>query len=197
MPETALIIFIKNPILGKAKTRVAASVGKHKALEIYKELLLHTKKVVQSVNTQRYLFYTYFIDKADNWNNNEFHKKLQTEGDLGKKMKDAFEYCFTQGAEKVVIIGSDCGDLSKTHIEKAFNLLNHNEIVIGPAEDGGYYLLGMSKKNYFVFENKEWSTSTLLESTISEIKQHNKTFQLLEILNDIDTFEDYKLWKEK
>lgn len=196
MMKNVLIIFIKNPILGKAKTRVAATVGNEKALKIYKELLTHTRKIVSEVEAKRLLFYTYFVDNEDEWEASYFEKHLQCEGDLGQKMKHAFDVAFTAGAKKVAIIGSDCGDIKPEIIEEAYQQLNKNDLVIGPAEDGGYYLMGMSKPCYFVFEDKPWSNPALFNITAEHMEKKGATYALLPTLNDIDTYEDYVKWKE-
>jgi len=193
--DKALIIFVKNPILGKAKTRVAATVGDEKALEIYKELLGYTRCIASKIEAERLLFYTYFVDNEDDWSNEFFQKHLQTEGDLGEKMKHAFEMAFKAGAKKVAIIGSDCGDISPEIINNAYDLLDSNDLVIGPAEDGGYYLMGMSQPCYFVFEDKLWSNPALFKMTVEHIKKEGSSFALLPTLNDIDTYHDYLKWK--
>ena len=94
--------------------------------------------------------------------------------------------------KKIILIGSDLPDVSAQIIEKGFEELTINEVVFGPAEDGGYYLVGMTKKHYSIFENKPWSTSKLLEITLSELKDKEVNYSLLEPLNDIDTIEDLK-----
>jgi len=194
MKKRGLIIFIKNPVLGKAKTRLAATVGDNKALEVYHSLLNHTKNVAKAVNADRLLFYSDSIDNNDNWSLDNFKKHLQSKGDLGEKMKQAFAYGFENDYDQLVIIGSDCGVLSSEHIENAFDHLNDSKVVIGPSEDGGYYLLGMRKYYYHLFENKPWSTDKLFKSTVAELEDKKIRFSLLEELYDIDTEEDLNKW---
>ena len=95
-----------------------------------------------------------------------------------------------EGAEKVIIIGSDCYDLKTEIIEGAFDALSANDVVIGPAEDGGYYLIGMKKRHKNLFENKEWGTSNVLLDSILTIKEQKLSYQLMPTLNDVDTIED-------
>ncbi len=200
MKKRGLIIFIKNPELGKAKTRLAATVGKEKALEVYHDLLSHTRKVALEVNADRLLFYSQTIDNNDEWSLDSFKKYLQSEGDLGEKLKHAFAAGFDSDYDQLVVIGSDCPVLSAAHIEKAFEDMSKTEdssaskVVIGPSNDGGYYLLGMRKYYYHLFENKPWSTDKLLESTVAELEERKVRFSLLEELYDIDTEEDLKRW---
>ena len=192
--KKALIIFTRNPELGKCKTRLAASIGDESALEIYKYLLQHTAKLSEKVKADKYVFYSESIKREDIWNATIFNKKLQQGNDLGERMENAFTELFELGYEKVIIIGSDLLDLSSDDVNEAFDFLNENDTVIGPAKDGGYYLLGMKNMHSKVFKNKEWGTSTVLENTLSDLK--DSTISMLKELNDIDTFEDMKHYEQ-
>jgi hypothetical protein len=185
-----LITFIKNPELGKVKTRLAKSIGETNALMVYKQLLLKTKEVTAAVETDRFLFYSNQIDHSDDWSPKYFKKYLQVDGDLGEKMKRAFQQVFAAGNNPVVIIGSDCFDITSEIIESAFKSLDNNDVVIGPANDGGYYLLGMNKLYPEIFTGIEWSTDSVFERTINQVKQLNKKIYLLPELIDIDELSD-------
>lgn len=187
-----LIIFVKNPVLGKAKTRLAASIGDVAALKVYRQLLAYTKLVVDGLDAEKSVWYSSFIDQEDIWTNGEFNKKVQTGDDLGQKMKNAFEATFAQEkSDAVVIIGSDCAELEERHVSEAFDALESNDIVLGPAKDGGYYLLGMRVFVPELFESIDWSTSKVAEQTLYAIKENNLSYLLLDELNDVDTVEDY------
>lgn len=187
-----LIIFVKNPVLGKAKTRLAASIGDVAALKVYRQLLAYTKLVVDGLDAEKSVWYSSFIDQEDIWTNGEFNKKVQTGDDLGQKMKNAFEATFAQEkSDAVVIIGSDCAELEERHVSEAFDALESNDIVLGPAKDGGYYLLGMRVFVPELFESIAWSTSTVAEQTLSAVKEKNLSYMILDELNDVDTVEDY------
>jgi len=188
--KNVVIVFIKNPELGKVKTRLAKTVGDEKALKIYKSLMSHTKNVVQSVEASRLLFYSEWIHTSDEWSPDFFNKQLQPKGDLGNRMTAAFEQGFKKGSP-VVIVGSDCPGLSTEIINQAFSLLKANDFVIGPALDGGYYLMGMNSFNPEVFQNIEWSTETVKQKTIEKISALEKTYKELEPLSDIDFEEDW------
>ena len=190
--SNGLLTFIKNPIKGKAKTRLAATVGDDEALRIYKELLKHTRQIVTAIDVNRYLFYGFFIDKNDDWSNDDFQKFLQIDGGLGDKMKDGFQKVFADGNQKVVIIGSDCASLTPEIVSEAFEKLDDHDFVIGPADDGGYYLLGMNSFEPTVFDNVVWSTEEVLNQTITNIKALDKNHALLTVLSDIDYEEDWK-----
>jgi len=188
MTKNCILIFTRNPELGKVKTRLAKTIGDEKALKIYQFLLKKTHEVAQKVSSDKVVFYSEKITENDNWNPEIFQKYLQVEGDLGVKMQHAFKQSFEKGYEKVAIIGSDLFDLTPEIIQEAFHALETHEVVIGPAKDGGYYLLGMKKLYQSVFENKNWGTATVLKETLEDLT--NKKVFLLEELNDVDVFED-------
>ncbi len=188
--KKALIIFTRNPELGKVKTRLAKSVGDESALEIYKFLLKHTVAITKNLNVDKYVFYSENIHRDDIWDPEIFRKKLQTGTDLGEKMQNAFSELFEMGYEKVLIVGSDIFELGQSDIENAFEVLQTTETVIGPATDGGYYLLGMKERNVAIFQNKNWGTSTVLKETLSDLRQ--KKYVLLEERNDVDYYQDIK-----
>jgi rSAM/selenodomain-associated transferase 1 len=188
MTKNLSIVFVRNPELGKVKTRLAKTIGDKKALNIYILLLKHTESVLQKVSSDKVVYYSEEIQNNDLWSNRCFQKKLQKGNDLGERMQHAFEMAFKEGYEKVVIVGSDLFDLKAVHIENAFKALENHNLVIGPSLDGGYYLLGMKVLHPAVFKNKQWGTDSVLETTLKNLEQEN--VKLLEALNDIDTFDD-------
>ena len=194
MSKSALIIFVKNPILGKAKTRLAKSIGDEKALAIYERLLKRTHEIVSPLSVDLQIHYTEFIDREDLWENERFQKFMQVKADLGAKMKAAFAQAFTQGYESVCIIGSDCWDLKTETIATAFDLLDEKDFVIGPSVDGGYYLLGMKQNENRLFENKQWSTSTVFNDSIADMQLLGKSHALLPMISDVDVIEDLGAW---
>ncbi len=192
----AIIIFVRKPELGKVKTRLAASAGDEKALEVYKALLQHTYDITMPVGADKYVFYAGEIEKNDLWNAQGYIKRLQSNDDLGRKMKDAFIHLFDDGYDQVVITGSDCFELTTAIINQAFDKLEDNELVIGPANDGGYYLLGLKRMITSLFENKQWSTDTVLADTIKDVKALDISYALLPELSDIDTIEDLNRYQQ-
>ena len=189
--EQALIIFVKNPVLGKVKTRLAATIGDQEALRVYEALLAHTQEEVNRLkNTTVFVFYSDQFEN-DNWNRTYF--KMNQEGiDLGERMNHAFDTILTRKYAKTVIIGSDCYDLNAEIIQDGFDALNDYDSVVGPSEDGGYYLLGLKESTPSIFKNITWSTDTVLKETETKLQALNKTYTLLPTLNDIDTEEDLK-----
>jgi uncharacterized protein len=188
--KDAIIIFVRNPEMGKVKTRLAAGIGNEKALKIYKLLLEHTEKITALLSSDKHVFYHQQITENDIWDAPGFFKKLQADGDLGSKMKTAFKSLFAEGYSKIVIIGSDCFELTSAKIEEAFSKLEKNNAVIGPAKDGGYYLLGLKKLIPALFENISWSTENVFSESLHIIKQKNLQFHVLPTLTDVDTIDD-------
>ena len=190
MSKNLLLIFTRNPELGKVKTRLAKTIGAEKALAIYKFLLAHTKKVTEKIACDKAVYYSVKVREDDLWNGEIYQKKQQLGKDLGIRMQNAFQDAFANGYEKVLIVGSDLIDLSEEIIEKGFLQLASNDVVIGPAEDGGYYLLGMKSVHPNVFKNKNWGTSSVREETLNDLK--DKKVHLLNELNDADVLDDIK-----
>lgn len=188
----ALLIFIKNPIQGNVKTRLADTAGEEKALLIYKKLLDYTREVTLQVDADRQLWYSRFTDSNDAWDNQQFDKRVQEGNSLGERMSGAFEQAFEKDYSKVVIIGSDCAQLEAEHIKLAYLALDEDDVVIGPSEDGGYYLLGMNRFLPELFEDKEWSTPQVFEQTLSDCKEQGHSYHILEELNDVDTEDDWR-----
>ncbi len=190
-----LIIFVKNPVLGKVKTRLAADVGDDRALEIYKRLLSKTHQVTKPGAFSKWIFYSDLQDENDIWQDG-YEKNLQKGGDLGERISNAFQSGFDSGYNCICIIGSDCYELEGETLSNAFDNLNSHDFAIGPANDGGYYLLGTNSHHAELFLNKDWSTDKVLEQTIIDIKKAGKTFHLLAELTDIDTLQDLQQFPE-
>ena len=191
--NTALIIFVRPPELGKVKTRLAKTIGDERALAIYKLLLNHTQQITQPLNFQKFIYYVDHVVDYDLWNHPGYTKRKQSGNDLGEKMQHAFNELFEQGFKKVLIIGSDCYQLQTPIIEEAVNLLNTNGAVLGPTHDGGYFLLGMNEFHAQLFENKTWSTDQVLNETVSDLKSSNISYSLLNTLCDVDEEADLAL----
>ncbi|HBF21737.1 MAG: glycosyltransferase [Owenweeksia sp.] len=191
LSDRLLLIFIKNPIQGKVKTRLGKDLGHHQAVEIYKKLLEVTRLAALGVNAARQLYYGDFINQEDNWSPQDFEKKLQHGNDLGARMHEAFVKGFDEGYKKIVIIGSDCPEMDAQTLEEAFRKLEDHNVVIGPANDGGYYLLGLSQK-VNIFENVDWSTESVFDQTLAQVKKQGLSRALLPEKTDLDTIDDLK-----
>lgn len=186
--DNLILVFTRNPELGKCKTRLAATVGDKTALEIYIFLLEHTASITKNLSFDKQVYYSEDIWEKDVWDAKMFHKKVQKGIDLGERMANAFEDGFNAGYKKICVIGSDMYDLSQEDIEIAFEKLNTSDFVIGPAEDGGYYLLGMKSLYSNLFTNKAWGTGTVLKHTLQDL--NTKNYSVLATKNDVDLYED-------
>ncbi len=182
-----LIVFVKNPELGKVKTRLAKDIGNKDALAVYQKLLKTTIEAAQDCRADVCFYFSNSVD-ANIWPKDQ--SKIQSGDDLGEKMKNAFQDGFSEGYERIVIIGSDLPDMSSDLINKSFQSLSFMDTVIGPASDGGYYLLGMKKMMTELFENVRWSSDEVLETTLERLTKKKESYFLLETKNDIDTSDD-------
>ena len=186
--KSLLIVFLKNMELGKVKTRIAQTLGNENALFVYEELVEITKEAINKLlNCDIQLCFSSTIPTNQEIN---YLKSVQQGADLGERMKNAFLQGFEKEYDKICLIGSDLPSISAEIIQQGFDSLNNNDIVFGPSEDGGYYLVGINKMIHTIFENKPWSTKKLLQVTLNELQQ--KKIFLLETLNDIDDYEDLK-----
>lgn len=190
--DNCLIIFVKNPQPGKVKTRLAKSIGDEKALTVYKKLLGITRKSVLDTQADKEVWYSGYIEHNDQFETEYFKKRLQQGDNLGIRMQHAVNNAFQSGYSKIVVIGSDCPEVDSELLEKAFETLNSESVVLGPSKDGGYYLIGFSEMIPEVFEDISWSTPKVLEQTLKVLDKENKSRVLLRVLNDIDTEEDLK-----
>ncbi|AHJ98165.1 TIGR04282 family arsenosugar biosynthesis glycosyltransferase [Hymenobacter swuensis] len=191
-----LIIFARHPELGRVKTRLAADIGAEAALAVYRQLLAHTRAVVAPLDVHKTVWLAetpHIPEQADDWTG--YEQLPQPPGDLGQKMQTAFAHDLARNAEKVVIIGTDCPGLTTVHLEAAFAALDIHDVVVGPAADGGYYLLGMKKLYIDFFRNKPWSTATVLAETEADAARLQLRLHRLPELHDIDTGSDWRAWQ--
>ncbi|GAA4246001.1 MULTISPECIES: TIGR04282 family arsenosugar biosynthesis glycosyltransferase [Winogradskyella] len=187
MNKSLVIVFVKNIKLGTVKTRLAKTIGDFGAFEVYTELVKITEKATQKLDIDKRIYFSNAI-VDDQWKG-EF-KAVQYGADLGERMLNAFKDGFDAGYNNIVLIGSDLPDIHSTHIKNGLEALNTSEVVFGPAEDGGYYLVGMSKLNTEIFTNKPWSQPNLFQLTLQELQSNQISVGILDTLNDIDTYED-------
>lgn len=188
--KPALIIFVRNPELGKVKTRLAKTIGPEKALQVYLRLLDHTQKITKHLLCDKFVFYADYINDADSWDNNRYRKEIQKGEDLGERIRNAFAHLFAAGYTTVQVIGSDCYELTEEIIQSGFEKLAEAQVVIGPSVDGGYYLLGMQAPLKDLFCHKQWSTASVFADTVADIRSHSFSYALLPLLSDVDEAKD-------
>ena len=192
--KNTLIIFLKYPEAGKVKTRLAKDVGVQRAAKFYSQM---AKEIIENVSDNDSYRTTIFYNPPGKENEirNWIEKKevlfSPQRGDtLGDKITDAFAQIFSSGSDKAVIIGTDCVDVSSETIIQAMNALDDVDVVLGPAEDGGYYLSGSNSHIPGIFQEIEWSTDRVLHQTLERLKEMKLSYELLKTLKDIDTLED-------
>lgn len=190
LSTTALVIFVRNPISGQVKTRLAKDIGDERALEIYIQILQHTLEITRSLSFRKFIYYADEVSDYDLWSVPGYTKRKQNGNDLGERMLNSFKELFDQGFTRIIIIGSDCLQLKTETLEEAVALLESNSAVIGPASDGGYYLLGLTKFYPDLFINKPWSTDKVFAKTIEDFINQGISYALLKELSDIDNVTD-------
>lgn len=188
--NSCLIIFAKNPVPGKVKTRLTPYITPHEASELYKAFIVdittNSLKLRSDRTTVAYTpsnAETVFLELCG-----QSVTLLPQKGrNLGERMKNAFRHSFDEGAKRTVIIGTDSPTLPLSYIRKAFDALNNVPIAIGPTFDGGYYLIGLSERSDSIFDDIEWSTSSVFSNTLDRIKAVNKQIYVLPPWYDVDT----------
>lgn len=196
--DCQLLVFARVPALGRVKSRLAVGVGQPAALAVYRELLAITNAAIveAGVPATVWLADTASAEptgaEAIEWAAHA--ARCQPEGDLGARMTTAFAIAFITGAARVVIIGTDCPELRASHLIQAFGALETADVVLGPATDGGYYLLGLRQPQPELFANKAWSTDSVLADTLADAHRLGLRVALLPELRDVDNAEDLAAW---
>jgi rSAM/selenodomain-associated transferase 1 len=188
--KEALILFVKKPVEGKVKTRLAVTIGDKKAVAIYKKMLTNVEKALQPL-TQQIFVYT---DEKFHGFFSSYSWELQKGNDLGEKMYQAFEEVFAKGFDKISIIGSDCYELTTAIIQESFT--KNKNAILGPSADGGYYLLGLTQNHHAIFSQIDWSTEKVFRQTIKQLDSLSISPTVLPTLTDIDDWEDLKQFTE-
>ena len=194
--NTCLLLFVKSPIKGQVKTRLAAETDGDFEVELYKCFVDDMISLVENfdVHLEICCYPVNMKSAFSEWLGEQHCYKPQTGNNLGEKLRNAFGNAFEEGFSNVVAIGSDSPDLPVNYLTESFEVLAEQDTVIGPANDGGYYLIGFSKEGFIpeVFDNISWSTDSVFEQTVSILKQHDRKMHLLPLWYDVDTIEDLK-----
>ena len=183
-----LLIFAKYPEPGRVKTRLARQIGFEKAARLYQTMVetVVQKTAPRNGDYRRFLYFDPPERKGDFQQWFPFlQMQPQREGDLGDRMTSAIRESLESAAERVIVIGSDCMEIDGVLIEGAFFRLDQADVVVGPATDGGYYLIGM-KKLYDLFTDIPWSTDRVFDETIRRANEFNLRVAVLPTLSDID-----------
>jgi len=188
--KNLLLLFAKNPVAGTVKTRLAAEIGKKEALWVYEQLVQKTLAVLSQLPYEVAIFYTPEVPDTPLLLPQAHYHLAQKGTDLGARMQHAFQWGFSKGYDRFCLLGTDLWELTPETVQSGFEALFHNDFVLGPAQDGGYYLLGLKKPFPALFENMPWSTSKLFPKTLSVLSEETVAF--LSPKNDIDTYADLK-----
>jgi len=193
-----ILVFVKFPEAGKVKTRLSKEINEDKAAQLYELFVNDTFVLLDKFNANVRVCFSpkEKEEEITKWLGSQ-HLEAQEGDSLGERLDNAFVKAFNDGDERVLVIGSDSPDLPKEILETAFKALEHDDMVIGPAEDGGYYLLGFNKDAYTkkAFENISWSTNTVFKETMDKLDT-SKVYILPE-WRDVDTLEDLKALQER
>lgn len=192
-PEELLIVFCKAPRAGFVKTRMAVSVGPDEACRRYRML---TERVLSSLRAVRSIELRFAPDDAlsevQGWRRSpHWSFTPQGSGDLGARLARAFQENFDRGYERVVVIGTDCPEVSESDIRESFETLKSADVVLGPAMDGGYWLIGLSQPHPFLFEDQAWGTETVFQETVARARGRRLDTMVLRALSDVDTASDW------
>jgi rSAM/selenodomain-associated transferase 1 len=194
--KSVLLLFIKAPVRGQVKSRLAAAIGGETALELYRNFILD---IIDSVKKTGYPFRICYYPpdagaEVSSWLAGQYRIMPQQGGDLGERMENAFLRCFSEGFERAILIGSDLPDLTPAVLQEAMASLNKNDVVIGPASDGGYYLIGFHKHTFMprVFQGIPWSTETVFQETMAVLQNSGLAVYQAPKWNDVDTLEDLR-----
>ncbi len=195
-----LIIFTRYPKPGKTKTRMIPILGPEGAASLQGEMTEFTLKQGQKVQHTRGLsLEVHFAGgnwkSMENWLGSDLVYHQQSEGDLGERMDSAFTLSFHEGMTKVVIIGIDCPGVNSSILAQAFDSLSEYDLVLGPAKDGGYYLIGLKCSVPELFRGVTWGTSAVLAQTIQMAEKLGLSFSYLDLLADVDRPEDLPIWE--
>ena len=193
MTSELIMVFLRQPEKGKVKTRLAASIGDDRALEIYQRLLDHTLATVNVMPFDKQAWFADGVPENTPLDGMGFKVLTQRTGDLGTRMAHAFSQAFSEGYRSVVIVGTDCPGLNADLLNEAVDLLATHDVVIGPADDGGYYLLGMRGPFLKLFDGISWSTDSVAKETERICIENQLSYNMLRPLGDIDREEDLHL----
>lgn len=197
-----LILMLKYPCPGEVKTRLVPALGERRASELYREMARHSLDVARRFAAKSDVSLTARIAGAPDdeavchWLGDGIRLQPQGKGDLGQRMEQGVSEAFNEGASSVVVIGADCPELAVGHLDAAYRALDSSEVVFGPAADGGYYLVGLSRFVPGLFRNIPWSTASVLEESLAVAYKAGVQWKLLETLHDVDLPDDLHLWAQ-
>jgi rSAM/selenodomain-associated transferase 1 len=196
-PQTILGIFVRHPVPGVVKTRLAAELGGNRAAEIYAAFITDIVDRFREITAERRLCFCPDSPEArghfEAVAGLDYQLWPQPDADLGTSMQRFFEVHIRGAGDRAVVIGSDSPTMPGDLVQQAFASLNEADCVLGPATDGGFYLIGMRSRTWPVFSGVEWSTPRVLDQVIGRIKELGARLALLPPWYDVDTPDDLRM----
>lgn len=198
--DERLIIFTRYPEPGKAKTRLIPALGAETAADVYRQMAEYTLAQIKPLQQKRSLMVEVWFaggdcDQMEAWLGEGLRYQRQPEGDLGDRMLQAFQSALKNGVNAAVIIGTDCPELTNALLVEAFQALQQTDVVLGPAADGGYYLIGLRRVIPDLFQTIAWSTDRVFQQTVAIVEKLNRSLTVLPMLTDVDRPEDLPIWE--
>lgn len=190
-----VILFVKNPVPGEVKTRLAATIGTPAAVALYHQLLDRIQSVVTQGEWDTQIWYGNDIPEIDRWSEAGFPRHKQQGADLGARMHHAFTEAFAAGYQRIILIGSDIPDITPALLEEGFVMLKKQDVLWGPTHDGGFYAIGLRKPQPHVLLHLRWSHPHVLRDSIARAESSKLSYALMPTLSDIDTEEDMHHWQ--
>jgi uncharacterized protein len=194
--DTAILLFVKYPEGGQVKLRLSADLNEEIVPDLYRCFVQDTLATVKKIDARLFVCFLPIEaqQKFQTWLGPTMLFLPQNGADLGERMKNSFSQVFTKGFRRVILMGSDSPDIPETFLQSAFAELQTHDVVLGPSSDGGYYLIGFQNTTFTpsVFEDINWSTSTVFQETIAKIKGASRLVSILPVWSDVDTIADLK-----
>ena len=195
-----LIVFTRYPEPGKAKTRLIPALGAEAAADLHRQMTEHTLAQVKPLQQSRPLTVEIWFaggvhSRMQSWLGSDVTYQPQPDGDLGDRMVQAFQTAFDGGVKSAVIIGTDCPELTDALLTEAFQALQQTDLVLGPATDGGYYLIGLQRLVPELFKMIAWSTDRVFQQTVDIANNLNLSLTTLPTLTDVDRPDDLPVWQ--
>lgn len=192
MSKPALILMARSPIPAKSKTRLLPVLSPEQTVELQYAFLEDLARILSKMDLATILYYLPSEDDSRLKSLFPFaHSFLeQKPADLGERMHYGLSHCLDMGFEKACLIGSDLPEMRADLLIEAFRFLDYKDAVLGPAKDGGYYLVGLKKAYSPLFQDKEYSHSHVFEEALESLNEGNLATHILPALDDIDTPED-------
>ena len=189
----ALAIFTRTPVLGRVKTRLQAELGAAGALAVHRRLAEETFVRMANCTADISLWVTEHSDETQDWHEQTgWPVHLQRGSDLGERMHHVLDHLLSAGAERACLIGTDCPTLDAAYVANGFAALRRGDVVVGPAEDGGYGLIGVRRSLPELFDDMPWGTDAVLKETRSRCEARGLSCVYLDVVWDVDEPGDWE-----